>query len=82
MCMQVKLNIMIILLEGIRCVGGLPYTTHFQIYVVFEVLVVVMEVYHLHNTLSNIYVVLEVKHVVLAHFRHICFSTIVLNYHN
>ena len=35
------------------CVGGLPYTTHFQIYVLLEVVDVVLEVYHTHHTLKH-----------------------------
>ena len=39
---------------GIRCcVRGLPYATHFQIYVVLEVLDVVFEVYHTQHTFKH-----------------------------
>ena len=34
-------------LKAKKCVGRLPYTIHFQIYVVFEVTHVVFEVYHI-----------------------------------
>ena len=51
---------------GIRCcVGGLPYTTHFQIYnVCFVGSSRCVRGFTIRNTLSN-NVVLEVKHVVL-----------------
>ena len=57
---------------GIRCcVGGLPYTTHFQIYnVCFVGSSRCVRDFTIRNTLSN-NVVLEVKHVVLdtTHFQ-------------
>ena len=34
------------------CAGGLPYTTHFQMYVVLEVLDVVPAVYHTQHTFN------------------------------
>ena len=48
------------------CVGGLTCTTHFQIYVVFEVLDIVLEVYHIQHIFKyTMYVLLEVVDVVL-----------------
>ena len=49
-------------LSSICCVGGLPYTTHFQIYkmyVLLEVVDVVLEVYHMQHTYKH---VLDVYH--------------------
>ena len=49
--------------------GGLTYTTHFQIYVVLEVLDVVLEVYHTQHIFKyTMYVLLEVVDVVLEDY--------------